>query len=45
MICTYEDSDRLKWEHSYQRTLQEDELIGFGSNGEKILVIELQNFR
>jgi hypothetical protein len=33
-VHTYIDSDGLKWEHRFDRSPHEDELIGFGSNGE-----------
>ena len=32
-VSTYIDSDGLKWEHRFERTPHEDELIGFGSKG------------
>jgi hypothetical protein len=43
-VSTYLDSDGLKWEHRFERTPHEDELIGFGSNGEEILIITLESF-
>ena len=43
-VSTYIDSDGLKWEHRFERTPHEDELIGFGSNGEEILIITLESF-
>jgi hypothetical protein len=43
-VSTYVDSDGLKWEHRFERTPHEDELIGFGSNGEEILIITLESF-
>jgi len=43
-VSTYLDSDGLKWEHRFERTPHEDELIGFGSNGEEILIISLESF-
>jgi len=33
----------LKWEHRFERPPLEDELIGFGSNGEEILIITLES--
>ena len=42
-VSTYIDSDGLKWEHRFERPPQEDELIGFGSNGEEILIITLES--
>jgi hypothetical protein len=43
-VSTYIDSDGLKWEHRFERPPHEDELIGFGSNGEEVLIITLENF-
>jgi hypothetical protein len=43
-VSTYIDSDGLKWEHRFDRTPDEDELIGFGSNGEEVLIITLESF-
>lgn len=43
-VHTYIDSDGLKWEHRFERTPDEDELIGFGSNGEEVLIITLESF-
>jgi hypothetical protein len=43
-VNTYIDSDGLKWEHRCERTPHEDELIGFGSNGEEVLIITLESF-
>ena len=43
-VSTYIDSDGLKWEHRFERTPHEDELIGFGSNGEEVLIITLESF-
>jgi hypothetical protein len=43
-VSTYIDSDGLKWEHRFERPPDEDELIGFGSNGEEILIITLESF-
>ncbi|MDZ4853764.1 MAG: hypothetical protein SGJ26_02700 [Nitrospirota bacterium] len=43
-VSTYIDSDGLKWEHRYERTPHEDELIGFGSKGEEVLIITLESF-
>jgi hypothetical protein len=43
-VSTYIDSDGLKWEHRFERTPDEDELIGFGSNGEEVLIITLESF-
>lgn len=43
-VSTYIDSDGLKWEHRFERTPKEDELIGFGSNGDEILIITLESF-
>ena len=42
-VKTYIDSDGLKWEHRFERTPHEDELIGFGSNGDEILIITLES--
>ena len=43
-VSTYIDSDGLKWEHRFERPPEEDELIGFASNGEEILIITLESF-
>lgn len=43
-VSTYIDSDGLKWEHRFERPPDEDELIGFGSNGEEVLIITLEGF-
>jgi hypothetical protein len=43
-VHTYIDSDELKWEHRFDRAPHEDELIGFGSNGEELLIITLESF-
>ena len=43
-VSRYIDSDGLKWEHRFERTPHEDELIGFGSNGEEVLIITLESF-
>jgi hypothetical protein len=43
-VSTYIDSDGLKWEHRFERTPDEDELIGFGSSGEEVLIITLESF-
>jgi hypothetical protein len=43
-VSTYIDADGLKWEHRFERAPHEDELIGFGSNGEEILIITLESF-
>ena len=43
-VGTYIDSDGLKWEHRFERPPHEDELIGFGSNGEEVLIITLESF-
>ena len=43
-VSTYIDSDGLKWEHRFERTPDEDELIGFGRNGEEVLIITLESF-
>lgn len=43
-VSTYIDSDGLKWEHRFERPPHEDELIGFGSQGEEILIITLESF-
>ena len=43
-VSTYIDSDGLKWEHRFERPPHEDELIGFGSNGEEVLIITLESF-
>ena len=42
-VTTYMDSDGLKWEHRFDRPPDEDELIGFGSNEEEILIITLES--
>jgi hypothetical protein len=42
-VSTYIDSDGFKWEHRFERAPHEDELIGFGSNGEEILIITLES--
>lgn len=42
-VSTYIDSDGLKWEHRFERPPHEDELIGFGSNAEEILIITLES--
>jgi hypothetical protein len=42
-VTTYFDSDNLKWEHRFERTPHEDELIGFGNNGEEVLIITLES--
>jgi len=39
---TCADSDGLKWEHRNQRLTEEDELVGFGSNGKEILIITIE---
>ena len=44
-VNTDTDSDGLKWKHRFNRSPDKDELIGFGSNGSKILVITLENLR
>ena len=43
-VSTYIDSDGLKWDHRFDRTPHEDELIGFGTNGEEVLIITLESF-
>ena len=43
-VHTYIDSDGLKWEHRFERSPHEDELIGFGSKGEEVLIITLESF-
>ena len=43
-VSTYFDSDGLKWEHRFERPPDEDELIGFGRNGEEVLIITLESF-
>jgi hypothetical protein len=43
-VSTYLDSDGLKWEHRFERPPHEDELIGFGSNEEEVLIITLESF-
>ena len=43
-VNTYLDSDGLKWDYRFERTPHEDELIGFGSNGEEVLIITLESF-
>jgi hypothetical protein len=42
-VSTYLDSDGLKWEYRFERTPHEDELIGFGSNGDEVLIITLES--
>ena len=42
-VHTYIDSDGLTWEHRFERSPHEDELIGFGSSGEEILIITLES--
>jgi len=42
-VSTYIDSDGLKWEHRFERSPHEDELIGFGTNGEEVLIITLES--
>ena len=42
-VSTYLDSDGLKWEHRFDRPPDEDELIGFGSNEEEVLIITLES--
>ena len=42
-VHTYIDSDGLKWEHRFERTPHEDELIAFGSSGVEILIITLES--
>lgn len=44
-VNTYIDSDGLRWEHRFRRTIDEDELVGFDNNGKEILVITLENLR
>jgi hypothetical protein len=44
-VNNYIDSDGLKWKHRFNRSTDGDELVGFGSNGTKILVITLENLR
>jgi len=43
-VRTYIDSDGLKWEHRFERPPHEDELIGFGSTEEEVLIITLESF-
>ena len=43
-VSTYIDSEGLKWEHRFERPPHEDELIGFGSKGEEVLIITLESF-
>jgi hypothetical protein len=43
-VSTFIDSDGLKWEHRFERPPDEDELIGFGSNEEEVLIITLESF-
>jgi len=43
-VNTYIDSDGLKWEHRFERPPDEDELIGFESTGEEVLIITLESF-
>jgi hypothetical protein len=42
-VSTYMDSDGLKWEHRFDRPPHEDELIGFGSNEQEVLIITLES--
>ena len=42
-VNTYIDSDGLKWEHRFERTPHEDEVIGFGGKGEEVLIITLES--
>ena len=42
-VSTYIDSDGLKWEHRFERSPHEDELIGFESKGEEVLIITLES--
>jgi hypothetical protein len=42
-VSTYIDSDGLRWEHRFDRPPDEDELIGFGSNEEEVLIITLES--
>ena len=42
-VSTYIDADGLKWEHRFERPPHEDELIGFGSTGEEVLIITLES--
>ena len=42
-VSTYIDADGLKWEHRFERPPREDELIGFGSTGEEVLIITLES--
>jgi len=42
-VSTYLDSDGLKWEYRFDRPPDEDELIGFGSNEEEVLIITLES--
>lgn len=44
-VNTYVDSDGLRWEHRFKRAADEDELVGFDSDGKKILVITLETLR
>lgn len=44
-VNTYVDSDGLRWEHRFKRKTDEDELVGFDSNGKEILVITLETLR
>lgn len=43
-VTTYSDADGLKWEHRFNRPTEADELIGYGNNKKKILVITLERF-
>jgi len=43
-VSTYIDSDGLRWEHRFERPPHEDELIGFGSTEEEVLIITLESF-
>ncbi|WPN56317.1 hypothetical protein [Pseudomonas sp. P9_31] len=44
-VNTYVDSDGLRWEHRFKRKIDEDELVGFDSNGKEILVITLETLQ
>ncbi|WP_455387585.1 hypothetical protein [Petrachloros mirabilis] len=41
-VNTYTDSDGLKWEYRFKRAADDDELVGFGSDGKELLAITLE---
>lgn len=43
-IVSYLDADGLKWEHRFKRERQRDEVVGFGNEGQEILIITLETF-